>query len=128
MAIGGFQRVDSHAQDGTGLSNFLPRTTTLLDFVRRMRYRWGMPEPDRAAPDPALDPTVVQKIFHQALDRTVPDPAVEPTVSVERAGVILGLSRPSAYAGVRSGEIPSITVGRRRMVPTAWLARRLSGD
>ncbi len=51
----------------------------------------------------------------------LPDPRTEPTLSVERAGEILNLSRTSAYAGVRSGEIPSIKVGKRILVPTARL-------
>jgi len=56
---------------------------------------------------------------------TLPDPKVEPTVTVERAGEVLNLGRSSAYAGVRSGEIPSIRIGRRVLVPTARLLAML---
>lgn len=48
-----------------------------------------------------------------------------PTLTVERAAEILGVSRQSAYEGVKRGEIPSIRVGRRLIVPTAQLLRLL---
>jgi len=51
----------------------------------------------------------------------VPDPLETPTISVELAGQLLGMSRPSAYAAVQRGDIPSIKIGRRRIVPTAKL-------
>jgi excisionase family DNA binding protein len=37
--------------------------------------------------------------------------------SVERAGELLGISRSSAYAAVRSGDIPSTKVGSLFIVP-----------
>jgi hypothetical protein len=39
-------------------------------------------------------------------------------------GRAMGLSRNSAYEGVRKGEIPSIKVGGRILVP-AWFHERL---
>lgn len=44
-----------------------------------------------------------------------------PTISVERAGEVLGISRSSAYRAVRAGELPTIRVGRRLLVPTSRL-------
>jgi excisionase family DNA binding protein len=58
----------------------------------------------------------------------LPSPVVQPTVTVEHAGRILGISRASAYDGVARGEIPSIRVGRRLLVPTAALRRLLAID
>lgn len=55
----------------------------------------------------------------------IPDPRETPTVSVEHAGQLLGMSRPSAYAAVRRGDIPSIRIGRRVIVPTAKLLQML---
>ena len=49
----------------------------------------------------------------------VPDPLVHPTISVPEAGRLLGLSRASAYAAAKRGEIPTIPIGRRLLVPTA---------
>ena len=37
--------------------------------------------------------------------------------SVEEAGTLLGISRASAYAGVNSGDIPSVRVGHLLIVP-----------
>lgn len=48
-----------------------------------------------------------------------------PTLAVEEAGEALGLRRTSAYAAVKRGDIPTITIGRRRLVPTAHLLRML---
>jgi excisionase family DNA binding protein len=61
-----------------------------------------------------------------ALD--LPDPRREPTVPVERAGALLGISRGSAYEAVRRGEIPSIRLGHRVVVPTASLLAMLGVD
>lgn len=62
------------------------------------------------------------------LSAVLPDPATRPTISVDEAAAILGISRNSAYEGVKVGEIPSIRVGRRRLVVTAALRRKLQVD
>lgn len=49
---------------------------------------------------------------------------------VDEAALVLGISRGSAYAAVRRGEIPSITIGRLVRVPRESLrelARPRSG-
>jgi excisionase family DNA binding protein len=58
----------------------------------------------------------------------VPDPAVRPTMQVDDVAAALGLSRAAAYNGVQSGEIPSIRIGRRIVVPTAAVRRMLQLD
>jgi excisionase family DNA binding protein len=55
----------------------------------------------------------------------IPDPATEPTLTVERARELLGIARSTAYDAVRTGEIPSIRLGRKIVVPTAALLRML---
>lgn len=50
------------------------------------------------------------------------------TMTVEEAAEVLGISRSLAYEGVHSGEIPSITVGRRILIPRAALEEWLSGQ
>lgn len=42
-------------------------------------------------------------------------------VDVETAGRALGLSRASAYSAVRTGELPSVRLGRRVLVPVPKL-------
>jgi excisionase family DNA binding protein len=51
----------------------------------------------------------------------VPDPSVQPTMSVEEAGRLLGISRTSAYNAAKTGDIPTIRIGGRLLVPTARL-------
>jgi hypothetical protein len=46
-------------------------------------------------------------------------------VSVETVGKIFGLGRNSTYAAVKSGQIPSIKIGGRIVVPTAPLRKML---
>lgn len=39
------------------------------------------------------------------------------TITVEEAASMLGISRSSAYEAVRNGEIPSLRIGRRCVIP-----------
>jgi excisionase family DNA binding protein len=50
------------------------------------------------------------------------------TESVERVAALLGIGRATAYRAVHRGEIPSIRVGRRYLVPREALRRLLRGD
>ena len=47
------------------------------------------------------------------------------TLTVEEAAQALGISRASAYEAVRVGEIPSIRIGKRVLVPKSALERML---
>ena len=47
------------------------------------------------------------------------------TYTVEEAGRLLGLSRNSTYEAARTGELPTIRLGRRLLVPRAALERLL---
>jgi excisionase family DNA binding protein len=47
------------------------------------------------------------------------------TYTVLEVGRLLGISRGAAYEGVASGEIPSIRIGRRLLVPRAAFNRLL---
>ena len=55
----------------------------------------------------------------------LPDPHETPTMTVEAAGKALGLGRSAAYQAARRGDLPTIAIGRRLMVPTASLYRML---
>ena len=56
---------------------------------------------------------------------TSPD-SQELTVSVETAAKILGISRNLAYTACRSGELPSLRIGKRIVIPRAAIERMLS--
>jgi hypothetical protein len=45
--------------------------------------------------------------------------------TIEEAGEILLISRGSAYAAAKTGDLPVISVGRRRIVPRLALERLL---
>ncbi|MHB8506490.1 MAG: helix-turn-helix domain-containing protein [Acidimicrobiales bacterium] len=49
-------------------------------------------------------------------------------LTVEEAAILLGISRGLAYELVRRGEMPSIRLGRRVVVPRRRLVRMLDGD
>jgi excisionase family DNA binding protein len=50
---------------------------------------------------------------------------VRRTVSVDEAARLIGISRAAAYAAVARGEIPTLRIGRRVLVPRAQLAAML---
>jgi excisionase family DNA binding protein len=47
------------------------------------------------------------------------------TLTVEQTAKLLGIGRSTAYELVRTGDIPSLRLGRRIVVPIAQLADRL---
>jgi excisionase family DNA binding protein len=51
--------------------------------------------------------------------------ALPPTITVARAGQLLGIGRRQAYEAVHRGDIPSLRVGRRLLVPTHQLLELL---
>lgn len=51
-----------------------------------------------------------------------------PTVTIETTARVLNVGRSSAYAAAAAGEIPTIRVGRRLLVPSAALRRMLQMD
>lgn len=54
--------------------------------------------------------------------------ALPPTISVEQAGELLGVSRRSAYRAAARGQIPTVRIGRRLLVPTQRLLELLGLD
>jgi excisionase family DNA binding protein len=51
-----------------------------------------------------------------------------PTLTVEETARLLGISRGLAFQAVRRGDIPSIRIGRRILIPVARLQALLEGD
>lgn len=58
----------------------------------------------------------------------LPDPADQPTLTVDAVADLLGLDRKTVYASISSGELPCLRVGRRILIPTSWLADRITPD
>ncbi len=50
------------------------------------------------------------------------------TLTVDEAAQLLGISRGSAYAAARAGDIPAIRVGRRLLVPRHALLALVGAD
>ncbi len=50
------------------------------------------------------------------------------TLAVEQAGKLLGISRAHAYDLARTGEIPSVKLGKRVVVPRRALERFIDGE
>ena len=50
------------------------------------------------------------------------------TVTVSEAAELLGISRAHAYECVRTGELPSVSLGRRVVIPRRALELLLAGD
>lgn len=49
------------------------------------------------------------------------------TLTVKEAAEALGISRPTAYEAIGTGEIPHIRIGRRILVPRVALEKLLAG-
>jgi excisionase family DNA binding protein len=50
------------------------------------------------------------------------------TISIEEAGELLGISRGSAYQAARAGQLPTLKLGRRLLVPLRALEKLLDGE
>ena len=50
------------------------------------------------------------------------------TCTVEESAEILGISRKLAYQAAATGEIPTLRIGRRLLVPVPKLIAMLGGD
>ncbi len=50
------------------------------------------------------------------------------TYTVGEVGKILGLGRTATYQGIEKGEIPSIRIGKRILVPRAALEQLLENN
>lgn len=59
---------------------------------------------------------------------TLPDIRDRATITVAEAGEVLTLSRTSIYAAVKNGDVPTIRIGRRLVVPVPVLLRMLGDD
>ena len=49
-------------------------------------------------------------------------------LTIEQTADLLGMRRTATYESVRRGEIPSLKLGRRRLVPVPALLRMLDGE
>jgi len=48
------------------------------------------------------------------------------TYTIPQAGLLLGIGRNQAYEAAKRGDIPTITIGKRLLVPKAALERMLA--
>ena len=77
--------------------------------------------PDRA-PQPAND--ISEDAMDTTTEITMTDllgPDAPATLTVPQAGRLLGVSRGAAYRAVETGELPTIRIGRRLLVPVGRL-------
>jgi len=57
----------------------------------------------------------------------VPDLGAGPVLTVEDVAAVLGIGRTSAYELCRRGELPTVRLGRRILIPTHRLRAYLDG-
>ena len=55
----------------------------------------------------------------------IPDPHKSPVLTIEEVAPLLGIGRSAAYEAARRGQLPTIRLGRRLLVPTMALLRQL---
>jgi len=49
-------------------------------------------------------------------------------MTVDELGIVLGVGRNQAYAAVREGQVRSLRIGKRIVVPTSAVLGMLRGD
>lgn len=55
-------------------------------------------------------------------------PMDKKTLTIPEAAKVLGVGRSAAYEAARTGQIPTIKIGKRILVPVTALERLLAGD
>lgn len=50
------------------------------------------------------------------------------TYNIEEAGRLLGVGRNQAYTAAKLGQLPTIKIGKRLLIPKAALDRMLAGE
>ncbi len=53
---------------------------------------------------------------------------IKGALSVRELAKTLNLDPKTVYAAAQRGEIPTIVIGRRVLIPARWLEQKLSGD
>lgn len=53
------------------------------------------------------------------------NPETRPTLSVDEFAIVAGISRSTAFAAVKAGQVPSLRFGKRIRIPTAAVLRML---
>ncbi len=66
-----------------------------------------------------------QNDSHRADQKSRLDPSVKPVLTVEEVADLLHIGRSTAYKAVRRGQLPSVRIGRRVLVPTSGLLQFL---
>jgi excisionase family DNA binding protein len=69
--------------------------------------------------------TTSKRLWSTPFSGTIEMATERKTYGVEEAGKVLGISRNTAYEAARSGELPTIKIGKRLLVPKAALDRLL---
>jgi len=70
----------------------------------------------------------MSQLESNALDERLKQALAGLTVGVPVAGQLIGVSRNSSYKAAKNGEIPTIEIGNRKLVPTSWLRTKLGLD
>jgi excisionase family DNA binding protein len=96
------------------MSNLAAGLAELIARLEEMADRPGAPGAAKAARERVNGALEPQWVNHDAF-------------TVDEAGTILGLSRASAFAAVSRGDIPSIRVGKRLIIPRRALEKMLGG-
>jgi excisionase family DNA binding protein len=78
-----------------------------------------------------IDREADQILIH--LNLPYPHPAPGPvaealTLTIPEAAALLGISRSAAYTAARTGELPTVQIGRRYLVPRHRLNQLLKGE
>lgn len=104
----------------------LPTGGTVIGRAIYGQAEWWNDHPDALGEALALADWDELSVFGRTpVGPTIERPVQRLTMTVEEAAQALGLSRSFAYEAVNNGEIPSIRIGRRVLIPKVALDRLL---
>lgn len=95
----------------------------IIDLLSRAGWLDGVRKDALPAVHPSLAHLDADTMLHG-----LPDPAQQTTITIDEAAKVFGVSRSTAYYAARTGQIPTIKLGRKLLVPVVALRRMLIGE
>ena len=108
----------------------LPALTDPIDEIRAARSTLADLDTDTLTADGAQAVLRATAALDQlgAAHAALTAAKLNPTISVDQFAQVLGIHRATAYDHVRRGNVPTVRVGARVRIPSAYVLRQLAGE
>lgn len=108
----------------------LPALTDPIDEIRAARSTLADLDTDTLTADGAQAVLRATAALDQlgAAHAALTAAKLNPTISVDQFAQVLGIHRATAYDHVKRGNVPTVRVGARVRIPSAYVLRQLAGE